>query len=454
MKRQKGLITVISVLFFLAFMPKLQAQINQTTPTYTLRSGDRLKLDVLGVPEYSSEYQVGIDGTINLPVVGIVNVQGTTIEKLDTIITDLYARYVREPEITVNLIAYRPFTIAIAGEVVKPGSYTFEPNKTPNSPIQLPTVTDILELAGGITRSADVRQVQVRRYSQGKQQIFTLNLWDLFALGDLSQNPLLQDGDSIFIPTTDQINPDEIRLLASSTLALDLIKPIQVTVVGEVVRPGTHLIGQEAALTNRPIVIPTLTQALEKAGGITALADLRQVTLRRQTRSGENQILEVNLWELLQKGDPKSDLVLQQGDTITVAQAKVTDPTEIPTLRRASFSPDKIRVTIAGEVKNPGTIEVLPDTPLNQVLLSTGGFDNSRANKVYVDLLRLNPNGSVSKQNIELDFSAGLNPDNNPTLSDGDAIIVSRSAMTSFADTLGEFLRPFRSLVPFAIFFD
>jgi polysaccharide export outer membrane protein len=68
---------------------------------------------------------------------------------------------------------------------------------------------------------------------------------------------------------------------------------------------------------------------------------------------------------------------------------------------QASFSPDKVRVTIAGEVQNPGTIEVLPETPLNQVLLSTGGFDNRRANTVSVDLIRLNPNGSVSKQSIE-----------------------------------------------------
>jgi polysaccharide export outer membrane protein len=453
MIRQFLLIKIFFLLLFLAFTPKLQAQVTLTTPTYTLRPGDRLKLDVLDVPEYSSEYQVGIDGTLNLPVIGIVDVEGLTIEKLDNIITSLYARYVVEPEITVNMIAYRPFTIAIVGEVVRPGSYTLEPSNNPNALIQLPTVSDIIQLAGGITRSANVRQVKLRRYNQGTQQFFDLNLWDLFASGDLSQNLLLQDGDSLFIPTTEEINPEEIRQLAASSLAVDLNQPLRVTVVGEVLRPGTHLLGEQAAIINRTIALPTLTQALEQAGGITILADIRRVTLRRQTRSGREQILKVNLWELLQNGDPQSDLILQEGDTISVAQATTTDPSEIPTIRRASFSPDKVRVTIAGEVQNPGTIEVLPETPLNQVLLSTGGFDNRRANTVSVDLIRLNPNGSVSKQTIELDFAKGINPESNPTLSDGDAIIVYRSAVTSFSDSFSEFLRPLGSLLPFTVFF-
>ncbi|MGK7887264.1 MAG: SLBB domain-containing protein [Crocosphaera sp.] len=433
--------------------PKLPAQVTPTTPTYTLRPGDRLKLDVLDVPEYSSEYQVGIDGTLNLPVIGIVDVQGLSIEQLDELITNLYGRYVVEPEITVNMIAYRPFTIAIAGEVVKPGSYTLGTSNNPNSLLQLPTVTDIIKLAGGITRSASVRQVKLRRSIRGKQQLFHLNLWELFTSGDLTQNLLLQDGDSIIIPSTDRIKPEEVRQLASSSLAVDVSRPIRVTVVGQIRRPGTHLLGQQAAIINRTIALPTLTQALEEAGGITPLADVRQVTLRRQTRSGQEHILEVNLWKLLQQGDPQSDLILQDGDTISVAQATVTDPSETPTIRRASFAPEKISVTIAGEVQNPGTIEILPETPLNQALLSTGGFDNRRANTVSVDLIRLNNNGSVSKQTIELNFAEGINPESNPTLSDGDAIIVHRSAITSFSDGFSEFLRPFGSLLPFGVFF-
>ncbi|MGK7879893.1 MAG: polysaccharide biosynthesis/export family protein, partial [Crocosphaera sp.] len=75
MKRKKGMISAISLVLLLMLSPKLPAQVTPTTPTYTLRPGDRLKLDVLDVPEYSSEYQVGIDGTLNLPVIGIVDVQ-------------------------------------------------------------------------------------------------------------------------------------------------------------------------------------------------------------------------------------------------------------------------------------------------------------------------------------------------------------------------------------------
>jgi len=45
----------------------------------------------------------------------------------------------------------------------------------------------------------------------------------------------------------------------------------------------------------------------------------------------------------------------------------------------ASFSPTTIQVSVVGEVKNPGLVNIPPNTPLNQGLLTAGGFNNSRA---------------------------------------------------------------------------
>ncbi|NES70696.1 MAG: polysaccharide export protein, partial [Okeania sp. SIO2D1] len=222
-----GLWSVL-VLFSSFFGAKAQGQIPNVTPAenfeavtsqvnyylppttaYTLGAGDRVQVDIIGVAEYSGEYQVLIEGNLNLPVVGIVNVQGLTVAEADQRITNLYTRYLRRPQVTVNLLTPRPLAIAIAGEVNHPGSYKID--LAENTGATLPKVTDIIELAGGITRSADVRTVQIRR----GRQVYSIDLWQLFASGDLQQNVTLRDGDSIYIPTGSNIDPFETRQLAA-----------------------------------------------------------------------------------------------------------------------------------------------------------------------------------------------------------------------------------------------
>jgi polysaccharide export outer membrane protein len=99
-------------------------------------------------------------------------------------------------------------------------------------------------------------------------------------------------------------------------------------------------------------------------------------------------------------------------------------------------------VDIVGEVDGPGTIELQPNTPLNQALLAAGGFDENRANRNTVELIRLNPNGTVVTKNINIDFSAGINPEVNPILLQNDVVIVSRSGSTKTVDGIDKFLNP------------
>ncbi|MEO0407477.1 MAG: sugar ABC transporter substrate-binding protein, partial [Cyanobacteria bacterium P01_A01_bin.135] len=62
----------------------------------------------------------------------------------------------------------------------------------------------------------------------------------------------------------------------------------------------------------------------------------------------------------------------------------------------------------------------------------------------------LNPNGSVTRQTIEVDLSADADSEANPPLQDNDAIIVNRSTFTRVTDTLGQAVRPLGGL--FSIF--
>jgi polysaccharide export outer membrane protein len=159
------------------------------------------------------------------------------------------------------------------------------------------------------------------------------------------------------------------------------------------------------------------------------------------TKTGADQVINVDLWQLLQAGDVRQDIPLQEGDTIAIPTATAMTPTEVTELASASFSPSKITINVVGEVIQPGVVEVPPNTPLNQGLLAAGGF-NRRAKKGSVELIRLNPNGSVSRQQIAINFSKGLSDKDNPPLRNNDTIIVKRSGISKLSDGLGTVLSP------------
>jgi polysaccharide export outer membrane protein len=189
---------------------------------------------------------------------------------------------------------------------------------------------------------------------------------------------------------------------------------------------------------------------LQVAGGITPTANIRQVEVHRTTQNGSEQIFRVDLWKLLREGDLSQDAVLQDQDTVVVPTATTIDLAESNEIASASFSPDKIRVNVVGELVRPGVVEVPPNTPLNQAILAAGGF-NTRASAKSVQLIRLNPNGSVSRQSININLAQGVNESTNPPLRNNDVVIVRRSTVASISDTLDAVASPFtRFLTLFA----
>ncbi|HLO51382.1 MAG TPA: SLBB domain-containing protein [Kamptonema sp.] len=451
--------------------PAIAQPTNPSSDAYTLGAGDRIQIDIFNVPEYSGpngQHQILADGTLSLPLIGNLGVQGMTLEQAADAIKDRYGKYLRRPVINLKLIAPRPLQIAIAGEVHRPGSYTVSPSSGPGGladqiGTQLPTVTRALQMAGGITPSADVRQIKIRRPQRGgPEQIININLWELLQNGDLRTDITLRDGDAIYIPTVTNINRDENRTLADANFSSESTQPINIAVVGEVARPGTYTLGKDintnpaTALnangdrtllnSNEPGETggqSTVTKAIKMAGGITQLADIRQIQVRRITRAGTEQIISVNLWQLLQTGDISQDVMLQQGDTIIVPKAENTNTTENAEVGSSSFSPDAIQINVVGEVLRSGAIAVPPNTSLNQALLAAGGFNKARADMNSVELIRLNPNGTVSRRTVPINFAAAVNEETNPLLRSNDVIMVKRSGRATFSDTVGSTVAPF-----------
>ncbi|WP_199248185.1 polysaccharide biosynthesis/export family protein [[Phormidium] sp. ETS-05] len=119
---------------------------------YLLGPGDQIHVFVenLDIQPILGDYLIPTDGSIDLPVVGLVTLAGLTVEQASQKIASLYLRLYKEPHAIVRLIKPRPLDIVVAGEVTLPGSYII-PLQNPNIPsaIEFPRLTRALQLAGG-----------------------------------------------------------------------------------------------------------------------------------------------------------------------------------------------------------------------------------------------------------------------------------------------------------------
>jgi polysaccharide export outer membrane protein len=125
--------------------------------SYTLDSGDKLRVVVFGQEGLTSSYSVDTSGNITMPLIGAVRARGMSAAGLQaSVVAKLRNGYVREPHVAVEVEAYRPFFIL--GEVTLPGQYPYVPNMT---------VETAVAIAGGYTPRAFKYKIEISRQVNG-----------------------------------------------------------------------------------------------------------------------------------------------------------------------------------------------------------------------------------------------------------------------------------------------
>ena len=220
------------------------------------------------------------------------------------------------------------------------------------------------------------------------------------------------------------------------------IRPIKISIIGEVSRPGIYKLN---SLTND---LPTVITAIEEAGGISKYADLTNIKLRRKLPGKEKSYKQTNLnfRNLLFNGDQFQNPYLFDGDIIELKKVKNLDK-DILSITSTSLSPKLITVNFLGEVGNPGTLNLKPNTTLIDGILAAGGPKNWRSNYGNVEILRINRNGSAFRKKYRIDLSQNHSEINNPVLNNGDSIWIRRNNFAKATDTLSAVTSPFRDLV-------
>ena len=164
--------------------------------SYVIGNGDVLQIIVWDHPELTipagqfrdaetSGQQVGEDGYLYYPYVGMVKAAGMNIAALRDTLTERLSTYIQDPQLDVRVVGYRSKRIYIVGEVNTPGVL-------PLNDVPL-TIADAISLSGGLTPDAHKSGVNVSR--QGN--VYEIDLKALYDHADSSQNLMLQHGDIV-----------------------------------------------------------------------------------------------------------------------------------------------------------------------------------------------------------------------------------------------------------------
>ena len=355
---------------------------------YRLGPRDVLKVTVLRHPELSADrIEVDPGGRIYLPLVGSIVASGKTTGEIASLVRQGLTRQLNNPTVTVSILQTRPRQVSLSGAVKTPGLFEIGPNWR---------ISEAIAAAGGLTTSSETASAT---FSRNGGAAVALNLANVLRNSGSSENRVLRAGDNLRIventvpvrvagqvvapgalevPRGTSIS-DAIALAggfapgasravtvtrkngargvvnlapgnsnATKVQAGDLIvispSNERIAVLGAVAKPG--YLPLDSA---RPL---QLAQALADAGGLSPRAAGSRAILTRKN----GQTVPLDLYALTVLGDESQNLRLQNGDVVTIPEAR--------------------GVTVFGAVTKPGTytLEAAAAPRVTDAIIAAGGL--------------------------------------------------------------------------------
>ena len=163
--------------------PAASAAVGQQAPevedaaeAYRLDTGDEIKITVFGEPNLSGTFQIDGTGLISMSLIGEVSAKNKTVRQLQRDIeAKLKDGYLREPQVSAEVMTYRPFYIL--GEVNRPGEYPYTNGLT---------VMNAIASAGDFTYRADKRKIVIKSVDSDSERTV-----------DLTPTTVVRPGDTI-----------------------------------------------------------------------------------------------------------------------------------------------------------------------------------------------------------------------------------------------------------------
>ncbi len=383
-----------------------------TPMNYVLGPGDELQVSVFGVQEYNASIPVSVEGKVTIDYVGQISVSGLSIEaatqKIKSAIARVYST-VRsgQSQVAVSLGQIRTIKITVVGGK-QPGNYSIS---------SLATVYNALHLAGGPGKNGSYRNIELIRNNKVYKYI---DIYRFLVKGDQSDNVSLKENDVIRIPAytqrvtvegevkrpgifemkkgekfSDLLNFasgfNEFAYTASVNVLQKTGKEFKVHDINEseygTYQPQSGDVFRVTKILNRfenrikiegAVFRPdyySFTEGMRVSDLITRAEGLKEDAYSKRARiirlktDLTTEIVNVDLGAAL-AGDLNADIQLKREDIITVYS--ILDFRE------------EYKVTIDGEIKNPGEYEYFENLTLNDLVVQVGGLTGSASKRVEI----------------------------------------------------------------------
>ncbi len=332
-----------------------------SAPAYVIQADDVLDISVAGEPEMTRSVTVLPDGTITYPYAGEIVAAGLTTAQVRRRLTAKVSRQLAAPEIVVSVSHRAERDASVLGAVKTPGKFAIGPGWR---------LLDLLAQTGGLlsARPEWASAVLARRVGAATP----VNLLRLITLAAPADNVLVAKGDILIVREIDQaktqvqvlgevVRPGTFPIPSDGSVAATLAAAGGPTAAAALTRAavlrgadtiplnlqslmrGGNPVGTVVLQPGDTLIVPTnrLTfavfgavarpgavaypedrkldylSALSLAGGQERDADLRKaVLLRPSPTGGKPAVIEVNLWDVMRRGDMARNVAVEPGDVL------------------------------------------------------------------------------------------------------------------------------------------
>jgi polysaccharide export outer membrane protein len=291
---------------------------NNERSDFVLGPGDVLRIKLPQLENLKDDtVRISEDDTINLPLLGVVNVNDMTQEDLRRELAKRVTKYVYSPQVSVYLDHSENQLVAVLGAVKKPGRYMLTTNSE--------TLMTMISRAGGTTKNAASRIIFIPttfHKDAGSSVDGKVRATAMRVAGDHPAHNEASEGeigesmkltpamlaDGVVIDLSHPANQRYLAMPARSGDVIIVPTAGQVTVQGWVNRPGAF-----------PIT-PGMTAlgAIAAAGGALFTSS---ATLLRDQETGEKVAIHLNLSQIKAGAGP--DVPVDSGDVIIVNRSIV-----------------------------------------------------------------------------------------------------------------------------------
>lgn len=229
--------------------------------------GDVMRVTVFGQPDLSAEVGVNDKGFLMLPLIGAVDVNGLTTSEVSKKIAKALrdGDFLKNPEVSVEIVQLRSQMVSVLGEVSRPGRYPIPGHIS---------VLELIAVAGGLTTNADQTVTLLRRNTDPQKAESDLRIPILLGETGVTDRKTLdvemQPGDVVYVN-----------------------KKKMFYIHGEVNRPGSYPMEPEM----------NVMRAISLGGGMTQRASKRRIYINREVPNEGIKEIKATLSAPLQPGD-------------------------------------------------------------------------------------------------------------------------------------------------------